>query len=181
MVGRMVPQKDFVTLIKAFELMSNRHGRSELHIAGAGPDEQVIRLAASSITDKVEFHGELAYEDALALIAGSDLYVQSTRGEADLSTSVLHAMMSGVPVICSRAPGILDELASSPGLELVSLFEMGDAKGLADEIERLASDDGLRELLVSSSREFIERVHGPEANRELWMNLLKSINMGVVK
>ena len=93
------------------------------------------------VADGVTFAGYR--DDVPALLASSDVFVLASMMEG-FGLSVAEAMASGLPVVAS-ALDALKELVSEGETGL--LFPPGDARALADAIERLASDpERMREL-----------------------------------
>ena len=108
-VGRLVPAKDHVTLIRSFALVSAVMPDAELHILGDGPCRAAIFQTAESlgIAKRVFLHG--AGFDVAGFLSTLDLFVLSSIDEG-LPISLMEAMAAGLPVVSTRLPG-LTELA----------------------------------------------------------------------
>jgi glycosyltransferase involved in cell wall biosynthesis len=108
-VGRLVPAKDHVTLVKAFALLADRMPNSELHLLGEGPCRSVIADTAASlgVQDRVVLHG--ASRDVAGFLSTLDLFVLSSIDEG-LPISLMEALAAGLPVVSTSLPG-LRELA----------------------------------------------------------------------
>ncbi len=76
----------------------------ELHLAGDG-DRLADAQAAAAGQEKVQFAGLLAEANVADWLRGLDIYVHSSEGET-LSTSLLQAMATGLPIVASDIPGI---------------------------------------------------------------------------
>jgi colanic acid/amylovoran biosynthesis glycosyltransferase len=101
--------------------------------------------------------------DAHALILPSSTAVDG--GVEGLPTVAVEAMASGLPVIGTRHGGIPEALRYT---EADWLAQEGDVQGLADRIERLASDVGLwRRLSEEGQRIAQQFFHLPTQNRRL--------------
>ena len=111
-VGRLVPAKDHVTLVRAFHLVSKQLPESELHLLGDGPCRGVIHEVSKelAISDRVFLHGT-GY-DVPGFLASLDVFVLSSLNEG-LPISLMEAMAAGLPSISTRLPG-LEELAPEP-------------------------------------------------------------------
>lgn len=79
----------------------------EIAFAGDGPElSRVQSLAAqSSAADRIRFDGLLAEKDVAEWLRRLDVYVHATDGET-LSTSLLQAMATGLPIVASDIPGV---------------------------------------------------------------------------
>jgi glycosyltransferase involved in cell wall biosynthesis len=108
-VGRLVPAKDHVTLVKAFALIAAQMPKSELHLLGDGPCRKVIAetAAALGVKDRVFLHG--ASRDVAGFLSTLDLFVLSSIDEG-LPISLMEALAAGLPVVSTLLPG-LRELA----------------------------------------------------------------------
>ncbi len=83
----------------------------ELVLAGDGSEiERVRQLAAGSpVGHRVHFCGLLSEQAVAHWLRDLDIYIHPTEGET-LSTSLLQAMASGLPIVSSDVPGIANLL-----------------------------------------------------------------------
>src|SRR6202158_2772907 len=139
-VGRLVPAKDHVTLIRAFALVTAVMPETELHILGDGPCRAAISQTVESlgITKRVFLHGA-SYEVA-GFLSTLDLFVLSSIDEG-LPISLMEAMAAGLPVVSTRLPG-LTELA--PESVIAGYCTPGQPDALAEQILRVAKRKDLR-------------------------------------
>ena len=134
-VGRLVPAKDHVTLIRAFAIVSAAMPLAELHILGNGPCRIALSQITASLglTNRVFLHG--ACLDVPGFLSTLDLFVLSSISEG-LPISLMEAMASGLPIVSTRLPG-LTELA--PESVVAGYCTPGQPESLAREILRGAS------------------------------------------
>ncbi|HSY98651.1 MAG TPA: glycosyltransferase [Terriglobales bacterium] len=134
-VGRLVPAKDHVTLIRSFAIVSAAMPAAELHILGDGPCRATISQTAESlgITNRVFLHG--ASLDVPGFLSTLDLFVLSSIDEG-LPISLMEALAAGLPVVSTRLPG-LTELA--PENIVAGYCTPGHPELLAEEILRAAN------------------------------------------
>ena len=104
-VGRVVPQKGFDVLLKAFaSARKKKHLR--LVILGTGPAEHLASLEALAeslgVTADVDFHG--AVSNPYPYYKAASLFVLSSRWEG-MSNALLEAMACGCPVVSTVTPG----------------------------------------------------------------------------
>ena len=79
----------------------------ELHLAGDGEQLEILKLMAkgSINSKKIIFNGLLDEVDIAPWMRDLDIYVHATDGET-LSTSLLQAMASSLPIIASDVTGV---------------------------------------------------------------------------
>jgi glycosyltransferase involved in cell wall biosynthesis len=137
-VGRLSPEKDVTTLLKAAALVVERHPSFRLQIAGAGPcGVELAALAGSlGLMDRVEFLGDVS--DVPALLARASLFVLPSVTEG-LPLTVLEAMACGLPVVATRVGGTPEAVADGVSGLLVPPREPGL---LAGAILRVHGDAG---------------------------------------
>jgi glycosyltransferase involved in cell wall biosynthesis len=129
--GRLQPQKDFPTLLRAFaEVRSGRPAR--LVILGEGPD----RAGLEALVEELELTTDVALPGALtnpyAYMARSVAFVLSSRWEG-LPTVLIEAMSCGAPVIATDCPSGPREILA--GGRYGTLVPVGDVAALATAME----------------------------------------------
>lgn len=124
--------KDQQTLIRAISLLPEN---VKLFLAGDGVTRKNCELLVASLKleKRVFFLG--LRMDIPNLLKNVDIVVLSSRYEG-LSLSSIEGMASGKPFIASDVPG-LSEIVGGAGL----LFEVGNEKELAENIEKLLSNN----------------------------------------
>ncbi len=104
-VGRLAPQKDFVTLLKAFALVQ-KHVPHRLLILGEGPQRSELEELSRNlkVTDRVALPGYS--KNVFAYMARSSLFVLSSIFEA-MPMVITEALAVGTPVVatdCQSGP-----------------------------------------------------------------------------
>lgn len=104
-VAALTDHKDQATLLHAMALLREEHRRVRLVIAGSGELESELKQLAAElgIAEHVLFAGYVS--DLKPLYRAADLFVMSSHMEG-LCTSIIDAMLAGVPVVATRAGGI---------------------------------------------------------------------------
>jgi putative glycosyltransferase (TIGR04348 family) len=115
---------------------------------------------------RYRYLGELPRAQALALLAHSDLLVQSSRMEGGANT-VCEAIACGTPVLASNIPGNTGLL----GKRYPGLYKTGDTAALARVLERAATDGAFYELLKRSCNELRALVQ-PQRELRSWKEVL---------
>ena len=157
MVAGFRKQKNQDTIIRALTLLDKE--KYEVWFAGIGERmEEVKQLALSlGVSDRVRFLG--LRTDIPNVLRAADVIVMSSHWEG-LSLSNVEGMSAHKPFIASDVNG-LKEVTKGYGL----LFPHEDAKALAEEINRLASDE-------TYYNEIAERCY----NRALEFDISKMVN-----
>ena len=165
--GRLVPDKRFDRLIKAFELVVQRHPDWTLRIYGEGP--WLERLQRSVLKRHLYNHVFLVgptrrLEERLA--KGS-IFALSSRSEG-FGMALLEALSCGLPAVSFDCPVGPREIIGhgEDGL----LVPPGDIEGLAEGICRLIEDEELRRSFGAAARRKAA-AYGPDAVAESWERL----------
>lgn len=172
-VGRLSPEKGHVILLDAVSKLARRGVAVEVEIVGGGPFEQPIRReeAELGIGDRVIHSGELLADEVARRLADADIFCMASFSEG-LPISIMEAMAVGVPVVTTWISGI-PELARD-GVTAMTV-PPGDSDALADAIERLVSDEALRERLVVAGRAAVERMHERETNGAVMAGMFRDL------
>lgn len=143
-VGRLEPQKDHDTLLRAMPQIPGAH----LALVGDGVLRSELEALAESlgIRERVHFLGRRS--DVPALIKAADVYVQSSRWEG-WCIAVLEAMAGGAPIVASRAPGLAEAVEG-----VGRLFPPGDWEALAAHVNDLLAHPEERARLGGLGRAF---------------------------
>lgn len=141
-----------------------------IHVGAAlepGYEERAARESASN--PRYEWRGEVSRQEALTLLARSDLLAVTSRLEG-AGNVVSEALACGVPVVASDAGGLVGMLgAGYPGL-----YPVGDAGALAERLRRAEADPEFYRELEGRCRERAELVR-PERERASWRALLSEL------
>ncbi len=105
-VGRLVPEKDHLTLLRAMSLAIKTVPQLTLTIVGEGPLRATLETALDEL--RLREHVTLAgYKgDVPALLQGADAFVMPSVTEGT-SIALAEAMAAGIPIVASRVRGIL--------------------------------------------------------------------------
>jgi glycosyltransferase involved in cell wall biosynthesis len=148
-VAALARGKGHDRLLRAMALAAGRSPGMKLWIAGAGPLRSDLEANARSLGlgTPVQFLGFRA--DISSLLHAADFFCLATRSEG-LGSSILEAMMAGLPVVATRVGGVPEIVDPESGI-LVPL-DAPDA-AWADALARMAGDRGLRERMGARARE----------------------------
>ena len=115
-VGRLQPEKDVTTLLKAFgALPITASNRARLLIVGDGPQRSMLELLAHelNIADRVAFLG--ARQDVPNFLSAADALVMTSITEGQ-PMALLEAMAAELPCIATRVGGIPALLEHGAGI-----------------------------------------------------------------
>jgi glycosyltransferase involved in cell wall biosynthesis len=156
-VGRLARDKGFAHLLRATRLLNDRGHALEVEVVGDGPELAPLRRLADAlgIAPQVRFRGWLRFEDVRRAMSEATVLVHPSDRLGDGLPNVLReAMALGTPVIASRIAGIPEALDDGRcGL----LVPPGDVAALADALEQLLGDPGLRHDLARRARQRTEQ------------------------
>jgi len=147
-VGRLVAQKDYPTMLRAFALV--RAGvATRLVILGTGPE----RPALEALAAELGIAGDVAFvgfdHNPFRWMARARVLVQSSLAEG-LPGTLIQSLACGTPVVatdCNHGPR--EVVADGVNGFLVAV---GDVRALADRAARLLADGALRDRMSAAAR-----------------------------
>lgn len=104
-IGRLVPLKGHLVLIKAFEMTLDQYPHSQLVIIGEGRERPVLKqyIADHGLTQSVKLSGHI--DDAASLLKSMDVFILPSLKEG-FGLVLLEAMAAKIPIIASNTGGI---------------------------------------------------------------------------
>lgn len=150
--GRLQPRKNVGRLVAAYERLRSA-GRFHGQLVLLGADREFFcegpqaRIDASLYRQDIVQTGHLPDSVVAHFYAGAQAFVFVSLFEG-FGFPVLEAMASGIPVVCSNVTS-LPEIAGNAAL----LVDPLDADQIADALDTVLSDDGLRQRLIRDGRE----------------------------
>jgi glycogen(starch) synthase len=147
-IGRLVKQKGFDVLIRAFakaDIPSH-----DLLLAGEGAERQSLEQLVESLnlTDRIFFLGRANRPTAVSLFKGCSFFVLPSRHEPQGIVN-LEAMSAGRAVIASRVGGVPEIVLDG---ETGILVAGEDDTALAAALTHLGSDESLRQRLGTAGQ-----------------------------
>ena len=151
-VGRVAPNKCHEDLISAFAVL--RGWWPELRLVLVGGVSSGSYLAALEglvdrlgLGDSVVFAGSLSAQELAGWYSGADVFLCLSEHEG-FCVPLVEAMAWGVPVVAFGAAAV-PETVGDAGVVL----GVKDPVAVAVAVDRVLSDDGLREVLIGRGRE----------------------------
>lgn len=154
-VGRLVPDKNFGTLIRALP------PDAELEIVGTGFLQDELKRLATDQAAHVGFRGHVSPEELPALYATADVYALISTYEP-FGVAVREAAAAGLPIVCSRAAGAAGDVAIEGRNAL--LVDPENVEEIAGALARLAEDPELRARMGVESRAIDRETDGVEVD-----------------
>lgn len=164
-ISRVAREKGVFDSIEATRMLRDRGIDVALTIAGTGDDlEEAKALSAGhGLDDIIEFTGFVAGDDKVEAYRSSDVLLFPTYWNEGFPYVLLEAMAAGLPIV-STTHGVMPHLLKD-GVNGF-LAEPRDPEALAEKIEKLVLDPGLRiEIGRNNRREVQERYGIEEAAR----------------
>lgn len=150
-VARLFHLKGHDDLITAARTLVDRHPRLHFLLVGDGLLRSSLerRIAELGMADRFHFSGLVPPETVPELIHAMDLVVHASRREG-LARVLPQSLIAGKPVVSYDVDGAREVVIDD---QTGYLLDVDDLQGLAESIDRLVSDRGLRERLGQTGRE----------------------------
>jgi glycosyltransferase involved in cell wall biosynthesis len=171
-VGRLNDVKNYGVLVEAWALLAAKYPDWSVEIYGSGPQrkELLARIQELSLEDSVHL---MAHSNAIKQIyLESEIMVHPALFEG-FGLSVAEALALGTPVVAFRDGAGVSELVHD-GVNGLLVDREGGAQALAQGIERLITDEALRQELRARCRDSLH-AYRPEIFRERWIGLVGEI------
>lgn len=139
-VGRLMPQKNHIMLIRAFANIHQQYPNYKLTIYGDGPERsKLIELAKDlNLSDYISFPGNV--KDVHERILSSEVFVLSSDYEG-MPNALIEAMCLGLPVISTKVSGATDLIHDyQNGI----VIDVNDSNGLVQALIKFLENETLR-------------------------------------
>lgn len=170
-MGRLEPQKDFITLINAFSYIARDYKDWKLNIFGIGEMKEQIekKIFELNLQEQVFLCGRT--ETPFLEMKKSSIFVLSSNYEG-FPNVLCEAMYAGLPCIssdCISGPGELIENEKNG-----YLFPVGDEDLLAEQLKELLSNEDLRESFGQEAHKTVSRLSVEEIY-EKWATMVSEV------
>ena len=148
--GTVIPRKGYADLIRGFAKIAKKHLDWKVVIAGNGEIDKAKAVAKErGIEDQVVFLGWVNGHAKDLAFQRASIYCLASDGEG-FPMGVLDAWAYGIPCVVTPVGGLPDIVVDG---ENALVFHVGDVDVLARQLERMISDDELREKIAKASLE----------------------------
>lgn len=147
-VGTIEERKNLLLIAKALKDIPNDIPLVVIGKATKYADEVNAYLSANNLSDRVIFLNKVTFDELPAIYQLASVFIYPSRYEG-FGIPVLEALNSGTPVIA--ATGSCLEEAGGPN----SLYvDPDDEKGLAEKVNLILTDSGLKQAMIKSGLEY---------------------------
>lgn len=170
--GRLSKSKDHAMLIQAYAILAPKFPEYTFKIYGGGELRQDLQTQIERLhmEDRILLMGEV--ENVQEYIARAAVFALSSTNEG-MPNALMEAMAMGVPVVSTDCPCGGPRTLIRDG-ENGLLVPVGDAKRMAEAIERLLRDHDLAEKLGCLARKVAEECSEEKISQE-WLVYLRSV------
>jgi glycosyltransferase involved in cell wall biosynthesis len=150
-MGRLVPDKGVDTLLAALQVLQGRGLRPSVTVVGDGPDLPALRamVAELGLEAQVEFAGAMR-EGRGRVVARHRVMAVPSRWAEPFGIVALEGIAAGCALVASEQGGLPD--AAGP---CAVYFPNENVGALADRLQEVLSEPGLRERLVAAGPEHL--------------------------
>jgi glycosyltransferase involved in cell wall biosynthesis len=136
-VGRLAPEKNWDTLLRAFARVYPRHSELRLVLICDGPARTALETLAAElgVADRITFLGSLPFESVPCYLKAADAFVFASVTETQ-GLVTMEAMAAGLPIVAVNGSGTRDIVEHGKQGFLVE----NDPKALAKGIQELLAN-----------------------------------------
>lgn len=148
--GTVIPRKGYADMIRGFAKIASKHPDWKVVIAGNGEIDKAKAIAKEcGIENQVVFLGWVNGHAKDLAFQRTSIYCLASDGEG-FPMGVLDAWAYGIPCVVTPVGGLPDIVIDG---ENALVFPVGDVDILARQLERMISDNGLRNRIAQASLE----------------------------
>ena len=149
-VGRLVPEKGQLILVKAVARIIKEGHQLLLRLVGDGPDRQSLEnyVAQQRLTEHIRFEGAVNQDRILDFYNSADVFVLASFAEG-IPVVLMEAMIMEIPCITTNITGIPELIGAGSGI----LVAPSNIDALADAITLLIDKPELCRKLGQAGRQ----------------------------
>jgi colanic acid/amylovoran biosynthesis glycosyltransferase len=159
-VGRLVPSKGQLILLRACELLLAQGHSLRVRLVGAGSNRDFLEAFAAERRIPVVFEGARNHEETRQFLSQADLFALASFAEG-VPVALMEAMSMEVPCVSTRIAGIPELIRD--GIDGL-LVPASSPDALALAILQLIEDPTLRRKLAASGRKRVSELYNLSQN-----------------
>lgn len=169
-VGRFVPQKDYLTLLRTIAELKKRRVDFVMDVVGYGNEEEHIRtwIKEYKLENCTQIH--IRPDNVQEIVRSADIYLSTSLYEGT-SNSIMEALNWSLPIVATNV-GDNDRLVID-GMN-GTLCPIGDYKGLASAILPLLDNAHLRNQYGSFSNKNLRENYSMEIFKQRYIQLIEN-------
>lgn len=176
-LGRLVPVKGHIHLIRAFAQIAGAHPNAQLAIIGAGRehDRLLQEVELLGLQGRVRLLG--FRENALRYVRAFDIWAMPSLAEG-LGLALLEGMSGRLPLIASDVPAMSPLIRGAGGIAVAP----ADVEGLSRALdEYLSLSDEQLQMKGEQSYRYLKEQHDIDVFRQQYLKLIDSALCEVTK
>ena len=174
-ISPLNPLKGVDIIIRAIKILKDKGMRIRFHHVGAGNVEyfEILEklIADLNLSDSVKFYGYVhEKEDLIRIMRNSDIFVLASRMEG-FPRVVLEAMLQSLPVIASSVGEMVKMMKNE---REILFFNPDDYIDLAQKIEKLITNEKLRQKLIKNGSIYSKNEYNKEEPAKFIAKIIKN-------
>jgi glycosyltransferase involved in cell wall biosynthesis len=168
-IGRLVPQKDYPTLLKGLSLLAAQKTQFDLSILGEGEKKSELEKLSYELDleSRINWIGKVA--DTSHFYSTSDLFILSSKYEG-FGMVLVEAMDRSLPIVCANSPAAREVL----GEHYPGFFEIGNPQDLAQKVSWALNNLDLLVKALSERKSFFTAPHMAQEIQKIYESIQKS-------
>ncbi len=169
-LGRLVPVKGHIHLIRAFAQIAQRYPDVQLAIIGEGRERDRLLQEVELLGLQGRIHLLGFRDNALRYVRAFDIWAMPSLAEG-LGLALLEGMSGRLPVIASDVPAMLPLIQGAGGIAVAP----ADVEGLSQALdEYLSLSDEQLQIKGEQSYSYLNREHDIDVFRQQYLELIES-------
>lgn len=169
-VGRLVPAKGQMILLRACAQLRDEGYSLRVRLVGDGPDRQHLESYAKEIDLPVFFEGARSHDETRRILAQADIFSLASFAEG-VPVALMEAMAMEIPCVSTNIAGIPELIRD--GLDGL-LVPASSVEALAEALKRLIQDSGLRKSLGMAGWKRVGEFYNLQKNASLLAETIRA-------
>ena len=153
-VGRLEWKKGYEFALQAIKILKDQGVSCSYQVVGDGEHQNALYFARHQLglEETVAFCGSLPHEKVMKQLNEADIFLHPSLSEG-FCNAVVEAQAMGVPVVCSDAGGLKENVVDG---ESGFVVPRRDPQALAEKLALLARDPALRQAMGTAGRKRVQ-------------------------